>query len=444
MSQKRILVIDDEPNLIASIFRIFSNDDVAMFDASNGKEGLKKVVEVSPEVIVVDYKMPEMDGLTFLKAVQSIRADIPVVVMTAHGNKSAAMEFLTEGAYRYLEKPFRPDEFKHIVMDAVSHYRLKSQNSKLQHLVNMEHDFDEIIGQSQPMQVLFQMINKVADTDATVLIQGESGTGKELIAKAIHERSSRKDQPFIRFNCAALPETLIESELFGHEKGAFTGAEDQKMGRFELAQGGTLFFDEIGELNPFMQVKLLRVLQEREYERVGGTQTLEADIRIIAATNQNLQEMMGKGKFREDLYFRLNNFPIMVSPLRERTDDVILLAQYFLEKYSKEYAVNIKGFTDGALAMLKRYDWKGNVRELQNVISRSIILASDGMISENTLNIHTQPSSNFIHQVAQERLTEAELVNMYAKEVYKRSGYNKKEACKVLDINYRTLVSRLS
>jgi len=276
------------------------------------------------------------------------------------------------------------------------------------------------------------------------MVQGESGTGKELIAKAIHERSSRKDQPFIRFNCAALPETLIESELFGHEKGAFTGAEEQKMGRFELAQGGTLFFDEIGELNPFMQVKLLRVLQEREYERVGGTQTLAADVRIIAATNQNLQEMMGKGKFREDLYFRLNNFPIMVSPLRERGDDVILLAQYFLEKYSKEYSVDIKGFTDGALAMLKRYCWKGNVRELQNVISRSIILASDGMISENTLNIHTQPSSNFIHQVAQERLTEAELVNMYAKEVYKRSGYNKKEACLVLDINYRTLVSRLS
>jgi two-component system response regulator AtoC len=442
-----ILVVDDEPHLAASIFRIFSNDSLATHHASDGKEGLKKVVDVSPDVIIVDYKMPEMDGLEFLKAVHSIRSDIPVIVMTAHGNKAASVQFLKHGAFRYLEKPFRPDEFRLIVFEALEHRRLKQENSKLHQMVELQNSFSELVGASPPMRELYQMIERISDTDVTVLLQGESGTGKELIAKAIHDKSKRAGQPFIRVNCAALPETLIESELFGHEKGAFTGADSRKLGRFELAENGTLFFDEIGELNLPMQVKLLRVLQEREFERVGGTVTVKSNVRIIAATNQSLDTMMAAGTFREDLYFRLSRFPLRVAPLRERGDDVITLAHYFLKQYASEYGVHVAGFSEGAIAMLKRYPWKGNVRELQNVISRAVILSQTPLINEVSLSLYTGTSSvselSAIQRLAQDPITEDELVYRYAHEILKKSKGNKKVACEILGINYRTLMARL-
>ncbi len=445
MEKNKVLVIDDEPNLIASIKRLLADKNMHVYEAHNGKEGLKLAFETSPETIIVDYKMPEMNGLEFIKAVQTVKPDIPIIVMTAHGDKNTALQFLKEGAFRYLEKPFRPEEFTLVVQEALAHYALVLENEKLQQISELEHKYSELIGNSAPMIKLYSLIEKIAKTDITVLIQGESGTGKELIAKAIHEKSNRASKPFIRFNCAALPETLMESELFGHEKGAFTGAEKQKLGRFELAEAGTIFLDEIGELSLPMQVKLLRILQEREFERVGGVTTIKANVRVIAATNQNFETMIEQKQFREDLYYRLNSFPVHAAPLRERGDDVIMLATYFLEAYSTEYNVKIKGFSEAAKRLLKNYHWKGNVRELQNIISRAVILCTGNEITENLLPLETNTPSNFstLEKLIQEHITEDTLVKRYAQEVYKRCNYNKKDTADWLQINYRTLMTRL-
>jgi Nif-specific regulatory protein len=312
--------------------------------------------------------------------------------------------------------------------------------------MDLQQAYPSLIGSSAPMLDLFRLINRISDTDITVLIQGESGTGKELVAKAIHEKSKRKDRPFIKFNCAALPESLIETELFGHEKGAFTGAETLKLGRFELANHGTIFFDEIGELSLPMQVKLLRILQEQEFERVGGVTTLKVDVRIIAATNQHLDAMMSAHKFREDLYFRLNRFPLKTVPLRERGDDVVTLAEYFLKKFSSEYNVPITGFTDGAISMLKRHIWQGNVRELQNVISRAVIMSNHSQITETALgleSVNIVGGLSLLEKLAQDPITEAQLVKLYAQEVHRRCGGNKRLTCETLGLNYRTLMARL-
>ncbi|MSR88383.1 MAG: sigma-54-dependent Fis family transcriptional regulator [Candidatus Margulisbacteria bacterium] len=445
MEKKKVLVIDDEPNIIASIKRLLTDKNIHIYEANNGKEGLKLTFQNSPEIIIVDYKMPEMNGLEFIKAVQTVKPDIPIIVMTAHGDKNTALQFLKEGAFRYLEKPFRPEEFTLVVQEALTHYALILENEKLQQISKLEHKYSELIGNSPPMIKLYSLIEKIAKTDITVLIQGESGTGKELIAKAIHEKSNRASKPFIRFNCAALPETLMESELFGHEKGAFTGAEKQKLGRFELAEAGTIFLDEIGELSLPMQVKLLRILQEREFERVGGVTTIKANVRVIAATNQNFETMIEQKQFREDLYYRLNSFPIHAAPLRERGDDVIMLATYFLEAYSTEYNVKIKSFSEAAKKLLKNYHWKGNVRELQNIVSRAVILCSGNEITENLLPLETGAPSHFsnLEKLIQEHITEDTLVKRYAQEVYKRCNHNKKDTANWLQINYRTLMTRL-
>lgn len=445
MEKNKVLVIDDEPNLISSIKRLLADKNIHVYEAHNGKEGLKKAFETSPETIIVDYKMPEMNGLEFIKAVQTVKPDIPIIVMTAHGDKNTALQFLKEGAFRYLEKPFRPEEFTLVVQEALAHYALILENEKLQQISELEHKYSELIGNSSPMIKLFNLIEKIAKTDITVLIQGESGTGKELIAKAIHEKSNRASKPFIRFNCAALPETLMESELFGYEKGAFTGAEKQKLGRFELAESGTIFLDEIGELSLPMQVKLLRILQEREFERVGGVTTIKVNVRVIAATNQNFETMIDQKQFREDLYYRLNSFPVYVAPLRERGDDVVMLATYFLEAYCTEYNVKIKGFSEAAKKLLKSYHWKGNVRELQNIISRAVILCTGNEITENLLPLQTSAPSNFstMQKLIQEKITEDTLVKRYAQEVYKQCNFNKKDTADWLQINYRTLMARL-
>lgn len=440
----KLLIVDDEENLVESISRLFMDDDIELFKASNGKEGLQQVMSHDPETIVVDYKMPEMDGLAFIKAVKSIKPEIPVIIMTAHGDKQTSVEFLKEGAYRYLEKPIRPDEFRHVVKDSLDRYQLMQENKKLETVVSLTNEPVPFIGKSEPIETLSKLIDRVAKTDITVLIQGESGTGKELVAHEIHAKSERSGKPFIRFNCAALPETLIESELFGHEKGAFTGADNQKMGRFELAQNGTIFFDEIGELSLVMQVKLLRFLQEREFERVGGTATIRSNVRVIAATNQNLEEMMSAKAFRDDLFYRLNSFPLTVPPLRERGNDIILLAEHYLDRFSSEFKIPVKGFSERTKELLKTYSWKGNVRELQNVISRGVILSSGGLITESNLQLTPESENGLLGEALSESLTEDDLVKRYAKAIYKRHGGNKKETAKALGINYRTLMSRLS
>ena len=441
----KLLVIDDEENLVESIRRLFLDDNIKLLKASNGKEGLRQVVTHNPETIIVDYKMPEMDGLAFIKAVKSIKPEVPVIIMTAHGDEKTSVEFLKEGAYRYFEKPIRPDAFKMMVKESFEQFKLVKENKKDKAVVSVStHKNVKFIGESEPIKALSNLINRVAKTDITVLIQGESGTGKELVAHKIHANSDRASKPFIRFNCAALPESLIESELFGHEKGAFTGADNQKIGRFELAQDGTLFFDEIGELSLSMQVKLLRFLQEKEFERVGGTDTIRSNTRVIAATNQNLEVMMSERTFRDDLFYRLNSFPLRVPPLRDRGNDIIYLADYFLKRFSQEFKIPVKGFTERAKQSLKTYAWKGNVRELQNIVSRGVILSTDGLVSEYQLQLEVKPESGFLKDALQENLTEEELVKRYAKAVYDKKDGSKKETAKALKINYRTLISRLS
>ena len=443
MSDASLLIVDDEKNLLASMHRLLSDEEYRLVTAKNGKEGLRLAVEMSPTVIVVDYQMPQMNGLEFLKAIKAVMPKVPVIVMTAHGDKNTSVSFLKEGAFRYLEKPFPGDEFRLAVSDAISHVRLIEENEKLHRVVLLNQEFPEIVGQSRLMHDLFDLVERVAKTDMTVLIQGESGTGKELIATAIHEKSLRAGKPFIRINCAVIPEALIESELFGYEKGAFTGAEETKLGRFDLAQQGTLFFDEIGETTPNLQVKLLRVLQEKEFERVGGNKTIKADVRIIAATNRNLESMVKAKTFREDLFYRLSHFPIAMPPLRKRGDDVILLAKHFLVSMAQEYNKAVSGFSPEALEAIKNYSWKGNVRELQNVIARAVILCNSAVIPRHLLPIDSDKEDRVVGRALEEHLTEEQLVKRYAKAVYERCGFNKKETARLLKINFRTLVARL-
>ena len=443
IESKKVLIIDDEEYIRQSINDTLHGKNYIIEEANNGKNGLQKLTQILPDVVVVDYKMPEMDGLEFIKAAKSINHEVPVIIMTAHGNKELSLNFLKEGAFRYIEKPFDIEEFSHTVHDAISHYRLLQENKKLHNILEINDDFPEIIGDSPKMLEVFELINKVANTDLTILINGESGTGKELIAKAMHEKGNVSHGPFIRFSCAALSETLIESELFGYEKGAFTGAEKLKLGRFELAQNGTIFLDEVGELSLNTQAKLLRVLQEKEFERIGGTQTIKTNARVVTATNRNLKEMMENKTFREDLYYRLNVFPIPVPPLRERGDDIEKIAQHFLKIFSKKYNKKIENFSDYALKAIKDYHWKGNIREIENVISRAVILTTTSIIDEDALGIQLSNDKTPIANAVNKKLTENELVNLYAQEVYKRCNYSKKETAKFLDINYRTLIKRL-
>lgn len=443
MEIKRILVIDDEDYVRQSIHDTLQSDNFVIEEADNGKTGLKKMTDLQPDVVIVDYKMPEMNGLEFIKAAKSINNDIPVIIMTAHGNKELSLHFLKEGAFRYVEKPFDIEEFSHTVHEAISHYNLLTENKKLHDIIQINEEFPEIIGDSPKMLEVFELINKVANTDLTILINGESGTGKELIAQAMHEKGDVSSGPFIRFSCAALSETLIESELFGHEKGAFTGAEKLKLGRFELAENGTIFLDEVGELSLNTQAKLLRILQEKEFERIGGTQTIKTNARVVTATNRNLQEMVENKTFREDLYYRLNVFPIQIPPLRERGQDIEKIAQFFLKKFCKKYNKTINSFSKRAIDAIMAYKWNGNVRELENVISRGVILCTTTQIDLDCLGIEVGNDKNPIQYALDEKLSEEELVKRYAAAVYKQCNYSKKETAEFLGINYRTLVSRL-
>jgi len=444
MGKPTVLIVDDEELATTPLSLYLTQQGATVFVEPNGKKALDSVTKHHPKVVITDYKMPEMDGLAFLKAVKSIEPDVPVIILTAYHNKSLHLEFLKEGAYRYLTKPYQPEELVILVNEAAHHYHLVKERKKLHYLLALENEFPEIIGQSQAIKNMFSLVAKVSRTDATVLIEGETGTGKELIAKAIHEVSLRKGHPFIRFNCAALTETLIESELFGYEKGAFTGADHAKPGRFELANSGTLFFDEIGELSLNMQVKFLRVIQEKEFERVGGTHSLLTDVRFIAATNRNLSQMVQKGTFREDLYYRLNSFPIQVPSLRERRSDISLLVEHFLVKFSREHKISRKKITPEALEILKQYNWKGNIRELQNVISRALILSDEAYITEAHLPSFEMEMPLWVKTAAHQDLTEEELVCLYAKKIYEKYKFNKKETAKILNINFRTLNRRLT
>ena len=381
----KILVVDDEKSHCLMLQAVLGEDGYIVKYANNGKDGVNLVSKEGFDLVLMDIRMTQMGGVEALKRIMEIDESIPVIMMTAYASVNTAVESLKTGAYDYLSKPLDTEELKIIIKKAIDHRNLKNENSFLKKRVDEKYSFSNIIGESKPMQDLFEKVTLAAPTDATILLTGKSGTGKELIANAIHEKSDRKENPFVKVNCSALPETLLESELFGHVKGAFTGAVKAKKGLFATADKGTIFLDEISEISLNVQVKLLRVLQEQEIQPVGSTLTEKIDLRIIAASNRDLEKYVEEKKFREDLYYRLNVLRIEIPELKERGEDIILLAEFFLKKYAKKNSRNIKGFTDSVSKVLLNYHWPGNVRELENFVERTVILSSDEYIKEKDL-----------------------------------------------------------
>lgn len=434
-----ILVVDDEKNIRIGLRQSLEMDGYNVFIAADGVEALKIFEEQVIELIITDLKMPNLSGEELLKRVISANPNIPVIILTGHGTIESAVTAMREGAYDFLTKPVNLDRLSLLVKRALSNRELILSHRALQEELQKKNQFSNIIGKSSKMKKIFEIVKQVAPTKASVLITGESGVGKELIADAIHFNSPRKEKAFIKVHCAALAETLLESELFGHEKGAFTGATMRKRGRFELAHNGTLFLDEIGEINQNVQIKILRVLQERTFERVGGEETIEVDVRIIAATNRDLKEEIAKGNFREDLYYRLNVVNIEIPLLSERREDIPLLISSFIKELSVENNKEIKGIDSKAANALYTYSWPGNVRELRNCIESAIVMCKTDIVSIDDLPPYIQSNSetNFIRLPSGISLTEAEKA-IITFNLNQNSG-NKSKTAEVLGIGRKTL-----
>ncbi len=437
----KILVVDDEASVRDTIRRGLSQ--IGGFNvevAQSGREAVQKIEKDIFDLVLTDLKMPEMDGLELLKAVKGTRPEIMVILMTAYGSIQTAVEAMKTGADDYITKPIDFNELLIHVSKVQKESLLLRENRLLRMEVRKKFEFNNIIGKSRKMQEIFSLIEKVALGNSTVIIYGGSGTGKELVAKAIHYNSPRADRAFIPFNCGAIPETLVESELFGHTKGAFTGAIQAKKGLFEEAHGGTLFLDEISTILPSVQVKLLRVLQEKELMKVGSTDRTKIDVRMIAATNENLEENMKKGKFREDLFYRLHVFPIFLPDLKDRKEDIPLLAYHFLEFYSKEAKKEIKGISKEAMKLLLEYHWPGNVRELENAIERAVIMTDqDHLVHSDFPKDLMEGVSEMIKRGVKDRKSLDDIKSEYIKEILKEVGGNKRIASEILRVNPRTL-----
>jgi len=383
--KKRILIADDEEIVIQSCLRILSEDKFQIEIARNGLEAIEKVAENEYDLLILDIMMPKMTGMEVLQRVKETHPDIDVIMITGLNQIDTAVEAMKLGAFDYLPKPFDPEELELVVARAIERRQLLQENVHLKKEISARYSFENIIGSSQPMQNVYRLVARCAPTNSTVMLRGESGTGKELIARAIHFNSLRKDKPFITVDCASLSENLLDSELFGHVKGSFTGAVANKKGLLEEANGGTLFLDEIGNISMSTQAKLLRFIQEKEFKAVGDTRTRTVNIRLITATNKDLEGMVADGTFRDDLYYRINIFPIEIPPIRNRRDDIPALAFHFLNQFSKEMERKAKEFSAGAMNLLMNHDWPGNVRELENVVHRAVILTSDEMIRQGHL-----------------------------------------------------------
>lgn len=380
-----ILIVDDEATQRKVLSGFLKKQGYKIYEASSGNQAIEITSKNIIDLVITDFKMPDISGIEVLKLVRSINPEIAVIIMTAFGTIETAVEAMREGAYNYLTKPINLDELELLINRTFERQRLVSENKLLKEQLIERLTFPGIVSQSAAMENVLNTASRVARSKASVLIRGESGTGKELIAKAIHFNSQRKEKPFIAVNCAALNENLLESELFGHEKGAFTGADKQRRGRFELADGGTIFLDEIGDIPLATQVKLLRVLQEQQFERVGGSETIKVDVRIIAATNRNLEDLIKAGTFREDLYYRLNVVTIDIPPLRNRREDIPALLEYFLKKFASEQKRDNIAFSKEAWELLLRYNYPGNIRELENIVQRAVILSRQNLITTNEL-----------------------------------------------------------
>ena len=444
--KSKILIVDDDPSLRKMLEAVLTNDGYEVTEADDGNNAVSAVKGQFFDLILMDVRMAGMSGIEALKHIKKLSPGIPVIIMTAYASVDTAREALKSGAYDYLTKPLDIDELNLILQRALRHYQLEQENRFLKERLDDRFDFGNIIGNSPPMRQLFETLAQVAPSEATVLITGESGTGKELIANAIHQNSPRHERPMIKVNCAALPETLLESELFGHEKGAYTGATSRSRGRFQMAHRSTLFLDEISEMSPATQAKILRALQEREIEPVGGETTIVIDTRIIAATNKNLEQEVKEGRFREDLYYRLNVVRIEIPPLRKRTEDIPLLADFFLKQYVEKNRKLIKGFTPRALDIIMRHDWPGNIRELENLVERAVIMARGEMITpeefppaltENDPGAADPPAYSSSGRTL--KAAEKEIILRTLED----AGGNRTHTAKILGISRRTLQLKL-
>ena len=438
-----ILVVDDEKNMRTLLRALFSDEGYRVEEAENGIEAVEKVRERFFDLILLDMKMPRMGGIDTLREIKKISQGITILMMTAYATVQTAVESMKLGAYDYIIKPFNTDELKGTVKNILNHQRfLEGEREYQGEEFELKYHLGEIIGNSDTMKKIFKTLSLVSPTNATILIYGESGTGKELIARAIHKNSLRAGKSFITVNCAALPEALLESELFGHEKGAFTSALSRREGRFELANGGTIFLDEIGDLSLTTQAKLLRAIQEKEFERVGGMRTIKVDVRILAATNKNLAKEVEEKTFREDLFYRLNVVAIELPPLRERKDDIPLLAEYFLKKYSKENNRKIEGFSPLSMDLLTRYSWPGNIRELENAIERAVIMCNSAWLLPEYFPDDIRANSSESPK-GQSPSSIREMERKVILETLEKLGGNKSRAANALGISRKSLYNKL-
>jgi two-component system response regulator PilR (NtrC family) len=450
---EKILVVDDEKSLreVMSIMLKRAGYDVT--EASDGDQAIGQVNKEIYDLVITDLRMPKADGMDVLKAVKSLSPETVVLVVTAFGTADSAVEAMKQGAYDYLTKPFQIDEVQLIIRNALEKRRLSTENMLLKREIASQSSFAQIVGQSEAMQKVFDVVRKVADSKSNVLICGESGTGKELVARAIHYNSVRSTMPFVAVNCSAVPETLLESELFGHMKGSFTGAVANKAGLFEIANGGTIFLDEIGDTTPTIQVKLLRVIQEREFRRVGGNQDMKVDVRVIAATNRDLEKAVADGSFREDLYYRLDVIPIRLPPLRLRAGDIPLLVAHFLQKFAQESGKAAPNLTPEAMHVLLGHEWRGNVRELENLIERVVAFSMDASVNDTDIRgwlhhaVTPQQSQGVPTDLPEEGLDLEGLINGIEKDLLmkalERSKWVKKKAARLLRLNTRSFRYRL-
>jgi DNA-binding NtrC family response regulator len=453
MSQMHVLVIDDDPAIREILRETLTQEGYSVSVVANGAAGIQAVKDAPIQIVVTDLQLPDIDGLAIIDRLARLDAKIIPIMMTGFGTIETAVRAMKLGAFDFITKPFDPETVVVVMRKAVEFHRLRQENHLLRKAVREQYQLEQLVGVSEPIRQVLDFVRKVADSDSTVMIQGESGTGKELVARMLHFNSLRRDRPLVPVNCGAIPENLLESELFGHEKGAFTGATHTRMGRFELANGGTIFLDEIGEMSLPLQVKLLRVLQERAFERVGGNRTIQVDVRIVAATNQDLESLVEEKRFRQDLFYRLNVIPIVIPPLRERRSDIPLLIDHFLARFNQTKHTAISGIEPDALRLLANYDWPGNIRELENMVERLVVLKKQGGLSVSDL-----PEKISLKQAAPE-LTEQFIrfsedginlsreVEQYEKhlivEALRKANGVTTKAAQLLQLNRTTLVEKL-
>ncbi|MCZ6872527.1 MAG: sigma-54 dependent transcriptional regulator, partial [bacterium] len=429
-------------------YTVLLEEEFQVHTAASGQEGLRILKQEDVNVVLLDIRLPDVDGIEVLREVKAVDENLDVIMITAVKNVRVAVEAIKLGAIDYLVKPFEIDEVLALLRRTMEHQDLMREVLYLRSEVDRYQEIGNIVGSSQKMHQIYDLIFRVVDTNATVLIHGESGTGKELIARAIHQKSERRSKPFVAVNCAAISEHLIESELFGHERGAFTGALEKRLGKFELANTGVLFLDEIASLRLDLQAKLLRVLQEREFERVGGSKTIRTDVRIVVATNQDLKQMVIDETFRDDLFYRLNVVPIQVPPLRERREDIPLLIDHFLDKYNKAFQRQLRGFSPNALKVLTHYHWPGNVRELENIIERLVAISPQGTLDVEHLPLDLLDASqnvppDLVPRVSGLRQAKTEFERLYILRELEQTDWNQTEAAKRLGIHRNTLISKM-